>query len=77
MSVIPIEARSEARSTRRRGAPRFLERNARWVAEARDTLPLWKQWAAELPEPEQTNTTTAGEPAEVWEEEWSSASLVT
>src|SRR5215218_9004145 len=65
--AVPIETRS----IRRRSIPRFLARNAKWVAEARDTLPLWMEWASEEPElePEQRGRAVARRPADAREEE--------
>jgi hypothetical protein len=69
VSAIPIEIKFQ----RRRSIPRFLARNAKWVAEARDTLPLWREWASEELEPEQRGKAAARKSADAREEEWSSA----
>jgi hypothetical protein len=66
-AAVPIEVRS----SRRRRTPRFLVRNARWVAEARDTPPLWTQWAPQSEE--EPRRAPRDEPASAREEEWSSA----
>ncbi len=66
MSVVPIE-----RQLRRR-IPRFLVRNQRWVTEARDTLPLWKQLAS-APESDSSEDRAVRKRADAREEAWSSA----
>jgi hypothetical protein len=67
MSMVRVEW---IRRSWRRGPPRFLIRNAQWVAEARDRPSLWAEWAAaETAEPWSARSQVGDDRADELEED--------